>query len=225
MSSHPKEIATRNQRLTLSSCKCDTNFGSLANQSAARQLFKEIDQDNQGTLDEKQLGAALSRLLHTQRYQRVRFGLMLDQNVNQDCPAEWLPVPPPQRGAQHHVRFNVAVIALDKGGANHAQVFESNHVDHVRPEDVQQILNVEGVLQQQLETVFVKLPHDLLDAWMKHLAILMVCYHTPVPSRTWCCASGGYVSPEPAQTSRSCARVVICFFSLLFFLLRLPFPV
>ena len=55
---------------------------------------------------------------------------------------------------QHHVRFDMPVVALDKRGLDQLQTVEFDQVQPVTPQNGKQVAHVERIFQHQFHAVF-----------------------------------------------------------------------
>jgi hypothetical protein len=94
--------------------------------------------------------------------------LALDQDVDQQPFRRPLAFRAPERSDQHYVGFHMAVVALDKGRADQLHPAEIDSLDYVGPGQCQQVPNVLGVLEQQLDGVFPELAYNLQNPRLDH---------------------------------------------------------
>ena len=93
---------------------------------------------------------------------------MLDQDVDHQDSGRPFAFPAPQRREQHDVGFHVPIVALDERRLDQLQPSEIDLLDDVGAAQRQQIADVPGVLQEELDGVFPELPHNLQNPCLDH---------------------------------------------------------
>jgi hypothetical protein len=109
---------------------------------------------------------------HAEEHQRIRLGLMFDQDIDGDVSGQSSALGIEQRRVQHHVRFQVPVITMHEAGGGHPHAGEVDAREQGHVEDVEQIADVLRVFQQDLEAILGKMADHPLDAFAGHGRLL-----------------------------------------------------
>jgi hypothetical protein len=106
-------------------------------------------------------------LQHAEEHEAVRLRLVHDQDINRD-PAGSAPAADAERRAQDHVRLQVPVVALHELGRFDLHVREVDARHGPDGEQLEQVADVAGVLQEHLQAVLRELADEPPQALSVH---------------------------------------------------------